>query len=1151
MMYFDAKKARELFSQNHPSGRDDKEAPEFYSNISRFFSFEYTRANKKIAFIIVAHRVHTLPYFIEGLFSLGTIAALIPKSSRAVPSVILSINKHYHTILRGDIDKEILRNDAVKTEVFLRTILQSPTFIEHHFIILDHGGYFTPRLKDVLPKFSGRILGIVEHTLNGELSYKANLPSSIPIFSIASTDLKACEDFFVAESIVSAIQNQVYGGDGVSQYMPRLESIMIIGYGHMGRHVALLLREKCKETEIYICDKDPDKVKKASSEFFMSFIADDENKRKFLPAADLVITATSSPALTKLDFALLKTGACIACVTSRDSQFEKDALADYEEVHDLPVLTITQYQHKTDSRKVIYLAANGGSVNFLIGSTPHPILHAVLASVCVNAKMLTEIDLDDNDWLTHITPSDVTNDLSLQKLWEEVFKMRIADIIALNQDPKFASAPTFFRKRRKTSRISNASAPCPNFAGRETFIQDIATTLETSKSYPALLAISGYHGMGKTQVIKKYIWQHQVSYSLIWWFNAKENLFDSLARLAKKLEKRLNIQLDNPDLIKKRDKIRKAINQFGNWLLIFDDAEDYLQIKDFIPTQLTTNKKGHVLITSNNPHWPTPPQELQPWTLTEACQYISTVVKDDSVTIEKLAKELDRLPIAIVQAIAAIKLFPCTITQYLELYQKKRHMLRIKEKTIEADPNKIAYITDYNLTTVSAFDMNYEKIQENILQKYLLFIIAFLAPHSIDTALLKQIAQEIFQASETEFEQAIRTFTSYSILNREQQNEAADPDIHPLSDKTYLTYSIHKTLQDIIHEKISEEERKVFIRHCLSTLHKNFKIKVEDKAIFQRTILLAPHVEKIIDWAMRSNIEKQAFLPLLIKLTRYFSARDLLQIANKYLTLLSSFFPPTALLEDNPAHLELYAKFLMLKASFASAKRAEKEEYDIISKEILALLHSAQLNKLDNKKDDIQTRLQYSLGLIYSETEQTALAKPCFTNVLTTSYFLNHPIMQYHCRANIGTLYLIEKNYSEAIKYFEQTLSLSKDKDPNLGYVYNSLGYIYRATDNPNRDLKKSEEYYRLSIAVSTQHSQQAKHARYAGWAYEGLATIACETEVLTKAEENFKLFVEQINQIHFVWPKGYQEPRERLKEKIAALRIKLEKTESSCRPKL
>lgn len=104
-----ATEIREKFFERNDVGEDDKKSPDFYSNLINALKLQNIKSEKKLAFIVVAHAVHTLPPFIEFLARFGKIGAIIPKSSHCVPGVVEAQRALYGDSFRNDIARASLQ----------------------------------------------------------------------------------------------------------------------------------------------------------------------------------------------------------------------------------------------------------------------------------------------------------------------------------------------------------------------------------------------------------------------------------------------------------------------------------------------------------------------------------------------------------------------------------------------------------------------------------------------------------------------------------------------------------------------------------------------------------------------------------------------------------------------------------------------------------------------------------------------------------------------------------------------------------------------------------------------------------------------------------------------------------------------------------
>lgn len=709
--------ARQQFSGTHFPGVDDQKAPDFHAAIANYLHFEEIKSQKKLVFLIVAHLVHTLPFFLEALSQLGDIAAIIPKQSHCVPTVVSSIKTIYTTLLRSDIDKTILKTDHSTSEKFLQNLFAE--WHEYQFIILDHGGYFSEQLPFLLT-MQDRIAGIVEHTLNGEIKYQrvfsanTSAHACFPFFSIARSTLKAGEDRHVAQSIVRVLETKIYGGAGFNQDLNRLKKIAVIGYGHIGEKVAQHLRKIISNPYVAICIIDTNQIalKRAEADGFEISV----EKEASLRDADLIITASSSSCLTASDLLQLQDSACIACVTSSDDQLSEDALKEYELISSCEAVSV--YQHP-ETHKKIFLAAQGGSINFLMGSTPHPILHAVFAAVCVSAMRCATQDNSSHFSIQSISESDTD---SIKLHYEKIFGARELSTAVFGI---YYSSQLFFGRKKELQALRNAL--------------NKNTTGVISQS------VAGCGGVGKTSLANAYI--HQAIdkgwYDWIGYFNAttEENLYRDFLRLAKQLSIPL-CDTDSPMI--KIDAIYRLLQtRYSRILLVFDDAskKEVLEkawIKrdrvNFLPPQKEM-QLSHWVVTTQNKHFKTATVialgMLDEADAIEMVQYYHPKISVDEAKL--LVTTLHCFPLALRQALAYLQQHSnYSILNYVTAYQTTCEISRFfLDNDAPLDHEKSVYATV--MMTVLALSIKNFKIVSLLNQ------LAYLSSEKVPLGFIQQI----------------------------------------------------------------------------------------------------------------------------------------------------------------------------------------------------------------------------------------------------------------------------------------------------------------------------------------------------------------------------------------------------------------------------
>ncbi|NCS26547.1 MAG: tetratricopeptide repeat protein [Microcystis aeruginosa BS13-02] len=139
----------------------------------------------------------------------------------------------------------------------------------------------------------------------------------------------------------------------------------------------------------------------------------------------------------------------------------------------------------------------------------------------------------------------------------------------------------------------------PKFVGRDKELIDLKKQLQQSQKL-AISTLTGMGGIGKTELARQFGWQQWQKKAYpggICWLNAATrqpvDIGTSILDFA-----RLYLKLTLPDEAELEEKIRYCWQNWlaGNVLIIFDDVQEYQQIKDYLPPQ--EEKRFQVLITT-------------------------------------------------------------------------------------------------------------------------------------------------------------------------------------------------------------------------------------------------------------------------------------------------------------------------------------------------------------------------------------------------------------------------------------------------------------------------------------------------------------------------------------------------------------------------
>jgi hypothetical protein len=373
----------------------------------------------------------------------------------------------------------------------------------------------------------------------------------------------------------------------------------------------------------------------------------------------------------------------------------------------------------------------------------------------------------------------------------------------------------------------------------------------SQKTTMVLTACHGLGGIGKTQVVLEFVWQHYNQYNGVVWFNAesRERLQNDYISLGRELN---IIRDDDKNIIAEglAHKVKRWLEDpsHAGWLLVYDNAENYKAISELLPT-----KEGKILITSRHTADWLQGIPIDVFTIKESRSYIRKVLdtqisERDKMQAEKLAEILGRLPLALAQAIAYIKRNKISISRYLELYEQKKNYL-LNSKILPFNYRDSVFIT-WNVTMQAIRN-------ESILAASLLNICACLASNDIPNFLLEEFANTPKDNPNEEiFEEALGTLDCYSMLTINKQNSSS---------------SIHRLVQEVIRLNWKEERTHNLLTN-FNLLIKFFPYNGKKLADYAKKRQLLPHLEAFLphleawqqdEHQLKKAIDKDYLLPLL------------------------------------------------------------------------------------------------------------------------------------------------------------------------------------------------------------------------------------------------------------------------------------------------
>src|SRR5690348_2837459 len=210
------------------------------------------------------------------------------------------------------------------------------------------------------------------------------------------------------------------------------------------------------------------------------------------------------------------------------------------------------------------------------------------------------------------------------------------------------------------------NSPNPFFTGRERLLALLLERLSVARaaSLTQPQALYGLGGIGKTQTATEFVFRYVDYYSHVFWLKAadRETLMTDFVALAQLLE------LPEPAKDEQYEMriiaaVKRWLSDHENWLLVLDNADDLRMAQKFLPTK----RKGYILFTTRAQASGqiAASIEVQKLTLEEGTLLLLRASKrvgeqgsleqakpEDRAVAEQIAREMDGLPLALVQAAA-------------------------------------------------------------------------------------------------------------------------------------------------------------------------------------------------------------------------------------------------------------------------------------------------------------------------------------------------------------------------------------------------------------------------------------------------------------------------------------------------------------------
>jgi tetratricopeptide (TPR) repeat protein len=384
-----------------------------------------------------------------------------------------------------------------------------------------------------------------------------------------------------------------------------------------------------------------------------------------------------------------------------------------------------------------------------------------------------------------------------------------------------------------------------HFVGRNNLLQQTRDMLAGSLGLPAIVALTGIGGTGKTQLAAQYAEKFRGQYQLVWWLSAEEPTAAQrdLGELARHLKCDFH---DDPNPAVRAYSAMEWLKSNDNWLLVLDNVPGVDAATDLIPE----GGSGHVIATSRNRGWERLGTAIAVPVLGEdaAAELLATTTgaKIDE-HMRNVVRALGNLPLAIVQAAAFMDAKGINAAEYLNLFETKRTELWNEEaKHAPKDHPKAVHVT---------VELALKNVQlENLAAVDFLKICCFLAPEQITPLLFSHLPDVVpsnlqsIASDPVALSSAWRTLAKYGLI-------ALDLNLQSIS--------LHRLVQLALQDTMTDIEKKRWLSVALDILFAAMPEEQSDPQFWPFYFYLAPHFTYITDQCARLGVRSPALIAVL------------------------------------------------------------------------------------------------------------------------------------------------------------------------------------------------------------------------------------------------------------------------------------------------
>lgn len=596
----------------------------------------------------------------------------------------------------------------------------------------------------------------------------------------------------------------------------------------------------------------------------------------------------------------------------------------------------------------------------------------------------------------------------------------------------------------------------PFFTGRETLLALLHERLSTARmaALTQAQALYGLGGIGKTQSAAEYAFRYRKEYAHVFWMRAatRETLATDFVKLAQMLDLPEKDGQDQPHIVAA---VKDWLAANDSWLLIMDNADELPLAQEFLPS----GHQGYVLFTTRDRAAGAIAVGIEVEKLTPQdsilllLRWSKRLGKDapldhaqaeDRAAAELIAREMDGLPLALVQAAAYVEETSCSLQDYLGLYAAHHKELLARRGRL---------MLDYPDTVATTWSLSFRRVEEqNPTAADTLRLCAFLAPDAIpEELLMRGMAESPGADPEAEARDSYRlnetlgALLRYSLIRREENT-------HVLS--------IHRLVQTVLKDSMDEETRRAWAERTVQIVNAALPDANSLTGANQQHYLryYLPHAQECATLIDQYHLHSPEAARLLFQTGDYLYFHGFYQqsqaLHHQALTIREHIFG-----SEHPAVAESLTALAILASNQGDNEQAERyyEQALVIREKTLGADHPETTRSLNN------------LGVIYRNQGKYELAEQLLRRVFSISeqtLGLEHrDTLMFSI--NLAQLYLQQSKFDQAEHLLRRVLTIGEralgPEHPLIAYALKLLARLLYVQGN----YEQAESLWKRSLDIT------------------------------------------------------------------------------------